>query len=106
MAGSLKINLSLLRDIGWAHWDPIGLLDPGERWSDEDNLPFADEYDSYWVYAADQLCRGTDGEVILAYLIRIEAEHMGLGHSPEAKIRARALVAALQSHKGKLAGLK
>ena len=42
-----KSRLSHLRHIGWSVWDPIGMLSSGQKWSDEDCLPFAGEYDSY-----------------------------------------------------------
>lgn len=66
----------MLRDIGWAHWDPIGLLGPDETWDGE---LFADEYDRYLIVAAGQLRRGAPEEEVVQYLLEIECYHMGLG---------------------------
>lgn len=49
------IKLSVLRDIGWKEWDPIGLLAAGEIW---DHQPFADEYDRYLLAVAGGFRRG------------------------------------------------
>nr|WP_319247209.1 hypothetical protein [uncultured Celeribacter sp.] len=94
-----RVQLSKLRDIGWMLWDPIGLLEPGGfspgKWSDEANLGFADEYDSYLVSAAWQLRRGASCEQVVGYLVQIESEHMGLGEGPISRERAEAVVAAI-----------
>ncbi|WP_323718411.1 hypothetical protein [Paracoccus aminovorans] len=93
-----RIKLSKLRDIGWSLWDPIGLLDPEYRpgrWDDEASLSFADEYDSYLIAAASQLRRGTRGDQIVAFLVEIETEHMGIGDNPSARPRAEAVVDAI-----------
>lgn len=92
-----KIKLSRLRDIGWSKWDPIGLLDDGERWSDAECLSFADEYDRYLIVAAGQLRRGAPEEEVVEYLVDIEANHMGLGTENRAEARAREVVAAIQA---------
>lgn len=95
----LTVKLSKLRDIGWMLWDPIGLLGPGGfypgKWSDEANLGFADEYDTYLVSAASQLRRGESREQVVSYLVHIESEHMGLGEGPTTRERAKAVVAAV-----------
>ncbi len=49
MSSFRPIELSVLRDIGWNEWDPIGLLAPGQTW---DHEPFADEFDGYLLKAA------------------------------------------------------
>ena len=90
-----KIKLSRLRDIGWSLWDPIGLLSPGQRWDDEDCLPFADEYDTYLLEAADLLRRGAAQSEIVEYLVRIEADHMAV-RGPDMRDRAEAVVDAIQ----------
>ena len=93
-----RIKLSKLRDIGWSLWDPIGLLDPESRpgrWDDEANLCFADEYDSYLISAASQLRRGTPRDEVVAFLVEIEIEHMGMGDNPSARSRAEAVVEAI-----------
>tara|TARA_R110002124_G_scaffold22412_5_gene84663 strand:+ start:295 stop:624 length:330 start_codon:yes stop_codon:yes gene_type:complete len=94
-----KIKLSRLRDIGWSLWDPIGLLSTGELWTDEENLDFADEYDSYLLQAAAQLRRGIADAEVVSYLVQIESEHMGLGDRIGAKERAAAVVAAIHADK-------
>lgn len=90
-----KLRLSRLRDIGWSLWDPIGLLQPGQKWDDDECRPFADEYDSYLVQAVGQLRRGVSEAEVATYLIKIESDHMGLGPGRGAKARAEAVVAAI-----------
>ena len=94
-----RVKLSRLRDIGWRHWDPIGLLGSGGiftgKWDDQDNLSFADEYDRYLMAAAGQLRRGEPPENVMAYLIQIESEHMALGVSRSTKTRAQDVVNAI-----------
>lgn len=93
-----KINLSRLRDIGWTVWDPIGLIGADQKWSDEDCLTFADEYDTYLLQAAGRLRRGEAEEDVALYLAKIEVEHMGLGGPLEGKLcSARKVVAAIQA---------
>ena len=92
-----KIKLSRLRDIGWSKWDPLGLLDRGRNWTDEDCVPFAGEYDSYLLQAAGQLRRGSTEESVVRYLVEIEANHMGLGARPGAATRAKEVVADIQA---------
>ncbi|KRW96554.1 hypothetical protein [Paracoccus sp. MKU1] len=98
-----RIKLSKLRDIGWSLWDPIGLLDPESRpgrWDDEANLSFADEYDSYLVAAASQLRRGTSPDEVVAFLVEIETQYMGMGDNPSARPRAEAVVDAILADEG------
>lgn len=98
---SPRVRLSRLRDIGWSLWDPIGLLgfdgQAGGRWSDEENLHFADEYDSYLIDAALQLSHGKPRDEVVGFLVKIEADHMGLGHHQSARQRAEAVVDAILS---------
>lgn len=94
-----KIKLSRLRDIGWSIWDPICLLSPGQKWDDEDCLPFADEYDTYLIYAAGQLRRGVSDADVTNYLIHIETEHIGLRHGRGVAERAERVVAAIHADK-------
>ena len=93
-----RIKLSQLRDIGWSLWDPIGLICVDQNWSDEDCLPFANEYDNYLIQAASQLRRGVPASDVADYLTKIEVEYMGLG-SPfqHALQRAERGVDAIQS---------
>ncbi|MDP0927623.1 hypothetical protein Q0601_10600 [Paracoccus onubensis] len=94
-----RVKLSRLRDIGWAYWDPIGLLGPEGlhpgKWDDDANLPFADEYDSYLVSAASQLRRNVPREQVVDYLVRAETQDMCLPKTPTAQARAEAVVAAI-----------
>ena len=93
-----KINLSRLRDIGWAIWDPIGLIGADQNWSDEDCMPFADEYDTYLLQAAGRLRRGEAATDVARYLATIEVEHMGLeGPYQGALYRAERVVAAIEA---------
>lgn len=71
-----RTDITELRKIGWACWDPIGLLD-------RDGSPpdgAVDEYDSYLKQTAWMLLNGADSAAAVAYLVNIAAEHMGLGH--------------------------
>lgn len=101
LAPKPRVKLSRLRDIAWTLWDPIGLLrrpgHPTRRWDEDSNLGFADEYDSYLTSAAAQLRDGTPMAEVVKWLMWIEAEHMGLGERPNARERAEAVVAAIQS---------
>ena len=93
-----KLKLSRLRDIGWSVWDPIGLLGPDQKWTDEDCLPFADEYDSYLIQAAGRLRRGEAASDVASYLAKIEVEHMGLGGSFQAAFgHAEKVIEAIQA---------
>lgn len=95
-----RVKLSILRDIGWEKWDPIGLLPmvgEGSKWDHPDNLHFANEYDTYLVSAASQLRRGASVETVVKYLGDIEANYMGLGVNPTTFSRARSVVKAIQN---------
>jgi len=92
-----KLKLSRLRDIGWKLWDPIGLLPQDGKWDDEANRSFADEYDRYLVSAASQLRKGASHQQVAEYLCEIEANHMGLGGNPSARLRALAVVEAISA---------
>ena len=89
-----NLRLSRLRDIGWKHWDPIGLLPEGCNWKDES---FADEYDVYLTHAAGQLRRGVSEQEVVEYLCMIETDFMGLGSSQRAEARAWKVVKAIQA---------
>ena len=80
-----EFQLSRLREIGWAKWDPIGLGNLDEGWP-------VDEYDSYLLQAAGQIWNGQPDETVADYLVKIETEHMGLTAVPG--IRPRALETA------------
>ena len=74
-----KLRLSRLRDIGWSVWDPIGLICADQKWSDEDCLPFTDEYDTYFMQAAGRLKRGEAASDVASYPAKIEVEYIGFG---------------------------
>jgi hypothetical protein len=87
MSSYPPLKLSRLRDIGWAKWDPIGILSPGEKW---EHHPAADEYDQYLLEAANRLGRDWSISDATDYLMRIASEHMGLGSPEDGAARARA----------------
>jgi hypothetical protein len=99
-----RVRLSKLRDIGWALWDPIGLLREGSafsgKWDDDSNKSFADEYDTYLVSAANQLRQGAPRDVVAKFLAEIEETHMGLGCTAETRSRAEAVVDAIIAEDG------
>jgi hypothetical protein len=74
-------QLSRLREIGWAKWDPIGVGGPDHGWP-------ADEYDAYLLQAAGQLWNGHSNEEVADYLVRIETQYMGLDAAPGIRLRA------------------
>lgn len=90
------IDIAVLRDIGWEHWDPIALLDEDEDWRDEPG--FADEYDTYLIEATERLQRGDSDAEVVEYLVGIESEHMGLGIRPDTRPRAVAVVAQIRAY--------
>ena len=89
------LKLSRLRDIGWAEWDPIGLLAKGEPW---DHQPFADEYDTYLLLVASEMRRDWSVAQAVDYLVQIEAHHMGLGVGATARARAESVVSAIRAY--------
>ena len=86
-----KIKLSLLRDIGWKLWDPIGLGLPGEGWPED----CADEYDSYLLHVVGMLNQGRSPEEAVDYLDWVGAEHVGMG--PSTAVAHQACVATVQA---------
>lgn len=89
MANRPRPQIHKLREIGWAEWDPIGILEPGEAW---DGQSFADEYDTYLVQAAWRLRRGDSEHDVINYLVAAEGEDMGLGTGAESFRRVSRLV--------------
>lgn len=73
------------------HWDPIGILSPGEAW---DHHPATDEYDRYLLHAASRLRRDWSVSEAADYLTRVRSEHMGLGHLDDPPDRSRAVATA------------
>ncbi len=97
------LRLSRLRDIGFALWDPIGLLPPGETW---EGHPAADEYDAYLARATSMLRDGASDDECVRYLLDIEVGHMGLtGTSPPGSAeRLAQVVSALRRYAEELDG--
>jgi hypothetical protein len=97
MSSYPPLKLSRLRDIGWAEWDPIGILSPGKRW---DHHPAADEYDRYLLEAASRLRRDWSISDAADYLMHIASEHMGLGllMDGEARLRAETTAKAIKAY--------
>ena len=94
MVSGPPVQLSRLRDIGFANWDPIGILEHGQPWKDH---PAADEYDTYLLEVVGRLRRG-GGEVdALGYLLWAEREHIGL-ERPDAPERASATIRAIKAY--------
>jgi hypothetical protein len=89
-------QLMRLREIGWSHWDPIGLAAVRDE--------CVDEYDSYLLQAFARSARGDPIADVAAYLMGIEAEYMGLGPRASALSRATATAAALGFYFRELSG--
>lgn len=85
------IQLSRLREIGWAKWDPIGVGGPDHEWP-------ADEYDTYLLQAAGNLWNGHSVAAVANYFVKIETEHMGLEVSPGIHERALAVAEAIRDY--------
>ena len=90
-----SIKLSVLRDIGWGQWDPIGLSGSEGGWR---HSHAADEYDRYMRRVADGMQSGESDEALVDYLISIETRHMGLTETPATLMRAKATVATVREH--------
>ena len=94
MSQSPPLKLSVLRDIGWQHWDPIGILAAGETWAEH---PAADEYDQYLIAVAGGLRRGWTRARSIEKLLSA-TEDMGLSSGVAATARAEATVDAVQAY--------
>jgi hypothetical protein len=97
MDDKAKIKLSRLREIGWSHWDPIGLRElSDDDW--RDGGACADEYDGYLLQVAGRLRRGEPKSEVIAYLVEIETGHIGLSLNDTTRSRAEATVAAIDGY--------
>ena len=88
------LKLSVLRDIGWRHWDPIGILAAGETWAEH---PAAGEYDRYLIAVAGGLRRGWTRDRAVEELL-LATKNMGLSRGGVATARAVATVDAIESY--------
>lgn len=95
MSESPPVRLSVLRDIGWKEWDPIGLNGSEGGWQRSDA---ADEYDRYMQRVAGGLKAGEPDQDLVDYLVMIETRHMGLTQTTATRTRAEATVAAVRQH--------
>jgi hypothetical protein len=80
------VNLSVLRRIGWEEWDPIGLKGAAPD----------DEYDAYLLSIAGEIQGGKGDDMLVAQLMQIESEHMGMGVSSTTRVRAEATIAEIR----------
>jgi hypothetical protein len=85
------IQLSRLREIGLALWDPIG-VEPVAGSGAED------EYDSYLWEVVRKLRAGEPAGEVANYLVRIETENMGLRLTASSVSRAVATVEAISTY--------
>lgn len=99
MSSHPPVKLSVLRDIGWREWDPIGLSTLEDGW---EGSSAADEYDGYLLHLAARLQKGELDERMVDYLVGIETEHMGISLSSSTRSRAVATVAAVREYVGSL----
>ncbi len=84
----------MLREIGWALWDPIGLADFVDA---KGNGP-ADEYDSYLIHVVSLICQNRSQQEAVDYLKIIEAEHIGLGNQHDSDKRSSQTVTAIAEY--------
>lgn len=76
MSRAFTLDLAALRQIGWDHWDPIGIRGINlDAWQGA----AADEYDRYMLHVAQLLKNGASQEQAIAYLDEIVSDHMGIG---------------------------
>ena len=93
MSWRASVKLSVLRDIGWEQWDPIGLNGSEGGWR---RSYAADEYDRYLQRVAGGLQSGESNRVLVDYLVSIETMHIRLADTSAARSRAEATVAAIR----------
>ena len=90
------LQLSRLRDIGFFIWDPIGIMFREKTWV---NQRFADEYDSYMLQAASNLCRDIwTVEEAAQFLLGIECGHIGMDEQRDSATRALATAKAIKAY--------
>jgi hypothetical protein len=79
-----------LRELGWKHWDPIGLI--------KDRMHCDDEYDRYMKQAYQMSLQGASVEIMAEYLEHIETEYIGLQVQDDTKTRAFQTATALKNY--------
>ena len=96
MTRRLPINLSALRDIGWTHWDPIGIAQLVDRFDEG----CADEYDTYLLRVVGMVRNGKSDDEAIAYLEWVASDYMGLGPAltSERPASASATVQAIRAY--------
>ena len=95
MSSRPAVKLSVLRDIGWGQWDPIGLNEIEGGWQGSNA---ANEYDGYLLHVAAALQCGEQDSALVDYLIDIETRHMGASSAPSTETRAEATVDAIRRY--------
>lgn len=95
MSARSSMRLSILRDIAWREWDPVGLNGSDGGWRRSDA---ADEYDRYMRRVAGGLQSGEPKHVLVDYLVNIAIAHMGQPNTSSARTRAEATVDAMHEY--------
>jgi len=96
MTGCGQPWLALLRALGAAYWNPIGIpmeLERGMEGLEERPLP-DDEYDNYLAEVREMLFAGAADADVVAYLDEVEREFMGIDQPHGDKCRFVAEVRA------------
>lgn len=94
------IKLSVLREIGWKEWDPIGLSALKEvLGADVD-----DEYDSYLLAVAGGFRSGASLDDAIQYLVIAARQRMGLSAHPLQIEKASATARMIQRYMAELDG--
>lgn len=87
-----EFDVCALRQIGWDHWDPIGIRQFDDvAWRKN----AADEYDTYLLEAANMILKGATVEVVAAYLDEIVSDYMALG--PVSEVRHQASLRTVEA---------
>lgn len=91
----MTIDLTRLREIGWTHWDPIGLMRNRDTWIGQ---PFENEYDDHLIQVANRIIAGEDDVTLVAYLVVVERDDMHCSSADVAPQRAAATVSAIKKY--------
>lgn len=93
MSSRPPLKLSVLRDIGWTEWDPIGLASIEGSWKGSGP---ADEYDGYLLHVAARLQNGEPDQAVVDYLVGAELDHLGMSRTASTQTRAATTVATIR----------